>query len=58
MKELIRIIFGNKPKHRSVYSFFTEASSEERKKVVGAAVRAANDEQKNLVKKYERMFSR
>ena len=47
-----------KDKPRALSDFFTNTKSVEKKRIIGLAVRRANADQKELVKKYNREFSK
>ena len=60
MKRLINKIFGLAPENTNKIGtfseFFTKAGSAEKKKIIEQAVKKANSDQKDLIKRYERKF--
>ncbi len=63
MINLINKIFKQEPSKaetsvRGFSDFFTNTNSAEKKKIIGMVVRRANEDQKELVRKYNREFSK
>lgn len=59
MKNFFLKLFGVKQSKNKGFSyFFTNASSAEKKKVIERVTKQANEDQKNLVEKFNRKYSR
>ena len=55
---MIKNVFRREEKQKSDFSdFFINAKSGEKKKLLKEVIRKANEDQKNLVSRYDRMFS-
>ncbi len=56
MKKFLKSLFAEKNKPKTEFStFFTEASSREKKQVLTEVVRKANQDQKDLIERYHQL---
>jgi TRAP-type C4-dicarboxylate transport system substrate-binding protein len=58
MKRLLLKILGIKePEIKGLSEFFTNANSRDKKRIIEQAARKANQDQKDLVERYDRKYS-
>ena len=59
MRKLIKKIINGRTKPSSAFSsFFVESSAKEKKRVIRETVRASNEEQRNLIERYEKKIAK
>lgn len=59
MKALLKKIFGRAEASKAGFSsFFRNASEQEKKKLIKEVVREANADQRKILEKYDRQFSK
>lgn len=59
MKRILLKILGIKePETKGISEFFANAKSAEKKKIIEQAAKKANQDQKDLIERYDRKYSR